>query len=115
MLLQQHVRVLPEEYQKIGFLWRRLQENRIRIQRHAVETNSYVSTRLRLEEFPVETWRISLSLSPEGDDGSVLFCVPACSPVAVRGFKRNVTCELLLIPRKPPSCWHDVHLYGHSW
>ena len=26
VLLQQHVRVLPEEYQKIGFLWRRLQE-----------------------------------------------------------------------------------------
>ena len=49
---------------------------RIRIQRHAVETNSYVCTRLRLEEFPVKTWRTSLSLSSEGDDGSVLAFLP---------------------------------------
>ena len=84
-------------------------------QRHAVATNSFVSTRLRLEQFPVKTWRISLSLSSERDDGSVLFCIPACSPLEVRRFKRNVMGGLLLFARKPPSCWHDVHLYGHSW
>ena len=43
-------------------------KKRIRFQRHAVETKSHVSTRLRLEEFPVETWRISLHLCPEGDN-----------------------------------------------
>ena len=32
----------------------------------------------------------------------------------MRRFKRNVTGGLLLLARKPPSCWHDVHLYGHS-
>ena len=43
------------------------------------------------DKVTVDTWRISLSLSPEGVDGSVLSCVPACSPVAVRRFKTTFT------------------------
>ena len=43
------------------------------------------------DKVTVDTWRISLSLSPEGVDGSVLSCVPACSPVAVRRFKNTFT------------------------
>ena len=45
----------------------------------------------RRDKVTVDTWRISLSLSPEGVDGSVLSCVPACSPVAVRRFKTTFT------------------------
>ena len=88
-------------------------EKRIRIQRHAVETNSHVSTTVasgRISSGDLENQSV-----PEGVDGSVLSCIPACSPVAVRRFKKNVTGGLLFFPRKTPSCWLDVHLYGHSW
>ena len=55
----------------------------------------------RRDKVTVDTWRISLSLSPEGVDGSVLSCVPACSPVAVRRFKTTYHLCLVLVGFEP--------------